>query len=157
MRKVAILVGTMTGTAELAAAEVQSALAAAGVETSVTLMDDLTAAVFEPETVYLICTSTYGSGDVPDNAQALLEDLETSRPDLSGVSYGLIALGDRTYKATFCFGGLSFDRILRELGATRLGEPLLHDASEGTMAEDVAVVWATAWFGEQLSALADVA
>jgi MioC protein len=157
MRKVAILVGTMTGTAELAAGEVQSALAGAGVETSVLLMDDLTAAVFAPETVYLICTSTYGSGDVPDNAQALLEDLESSRPDLSGVSYGLIALGDRTYKATFCFGGLTFDRVLRELGATRLGELLLHDASEGTLAEDVAVGWAMAWLDEQLSALADVA
>jgi len=145
MSKVAILVGTMTGTAELAAQEVEAALAGGGHEARSVLMDDLTATVFEPSTLYLICTSTYGNGDVPDNAQSFFEDLESKRPDLSGINYGLIALGDRTYKSTFCFGGLNFDRLLRELGATRIGDVLLHDASEGTMAEDVAVAWARTW------------
>lgn len=152
MRKIAILVGTMTGTAELVAQEVDSTLSAAGHAVSVTLMDDLKATVFEKEALFLICTSTYGSGDVPDNAQDLLDDLETKRPDLSGVTYGLIALGDRTYQATFCFGGLTFDRVLRELGATRQGEPLLHDASAGTLPEDLAAAWSLEWIasGETL-------
>ncbi|MBD5605780.1 MAG: flavodoxin domain-containing protein, partial [Candidatus Eremiobacteraeota bacterium] len=93
----------------------------------------------------LICTSTYGSGDVPDNAQALFAALEIERPDLSMVRYGLISLGDRTYKATFCQGGLRFDALLAELGAKRIGDALLHDAGSGTLPEDVAAEWSVAW------------
>jgi MioC protein len=144
-RKVSILVGTMTGTAELVASEVESALTGAGHEVAVTLMDDLTPDFFAGDAVYLICTSTYGNGDVPDNAQALFAALETERPSLDGMRYGLIALGDRTYKATFCQGGLRFDALLGELGAVRLGDPLLHDAGSGTLPEDVAAEWSIEW------------
>jgi MioC protein len=144
-RKVKILVGTMTGTAELVAGEVQTALEGQGREASVTLMDDLTPAVFREDAVFLICTSTYGNGDVPDNAQDLFAALETQRPDLSAVRYGLIALGDRTYKATFAQGGLRFDALLAELGAARIGEPLLHDAGSNTLPEDVAAAWSITW------------
>ena len=147
-RKVAILVGTMTGTAELVAGVVRTALADCGHEASVTLMDDLTPTVFREDAVFLICTSTYGNGDVPDNAQDLFAALETQRPDLSAVRYGLIALGDRTYKATFAHGGLRFDALLTELGATRIGEPLLHDAGSGTLPEDVAAAWSITWAEE---------
>jgi MioC protein len=135
----------MTGTAELVASEVQSALEAAGREVDVRLMDDLGADAFAPDAVYLICTSTYGNGDVPDNAQAFFSALESERPDLHAVRYGLISLGDRTYKATFCQGGLRFDALLSELGATRIGEALLHDAGSGTLPEDVAAEWSIAW------------
>ncbi len=59
--------------------------------------------------------------------------------------YGVIALGDRTYTATFCFGGKRFDALLQSLGAQRIGEPMLHDASAGTIPEEVAVDWAAEW------------
>jgi MioC protein len=135
----------MTGTAELVASEVQAALDATGREVDVRLMDDLGADAFADDAVYLICTSTYGNGDVPDNAQAFFSALETERPDLHAVRYGLISLGDRTYKATFCQGGLRFDALLTELGATRIGDALLHDAGSGTLPEDVAAEWSVAW------------
>ncbi len=157
LQRVAILVGTMTGTAELAAAEVETSLTGRGYDVTVELMDDLNASVFDGDAVYLICSSTYGSGDVPDNAQALFEDLETTRPDLAGVRYGVISLGDRTYKDTFCMGGLRFDAILCELGAKRLGEPLLHDAATGTLAEDIAAAWSLRWVDEEVAKLASVA
>ena len=144
-RKVSILVGTMTGTAELVASEVQTALEGAGRETDIRLMDDLTPDALADDAVFLVCTSTYGNGDVPDNAQAFYGALEADRPDLAAVRYGLIALGDRTYKATFCQGGLRFDALLAELGAKRVGEPLLHDAGSGTLPEDVAAEWSVAW------------
>jgi MioC protein len=144
-RKISILVGTMTGTAELVASEVEAALAGVGREVEVTLMDALGAGAFAQDAVFLICTSTYGNGDVPDNGQALFAALESERPDLSAVTYGLIALGDRTYKATFCHGGLKFDALLGELGAKRAGEPLLHDAASGTLPEDVAAEWSLGW------------
>ncbi len=143
--RVSILVGTMTGTAELVASEVQAALEATGREADVRLMDDLGTDAFAEDAVYLICTSTYGNGDVPDNAQAFFTALESERPDLHAVRYGLISLGDRTYKATFCQGGLRFDALLSELGATRVGDALLHDAGSGTLPEDVAAEWSVAW------------
>ena len=145
MTKISILVGTMTGTAELVASEVQTALEGAGFDVDVMLMDDLAPDVFAGDATFLICTSTYGNGDVPDNAQALYGALETERPDLSSVRYGLISLGDRTYKATFCQGGLRFDALLGELGAKRVGDALLHDAGSGTLPEDVAAEWSVTW------------
>jgi MioC protein len=147
---ITILVGTMTGTAELVADEVKDTLAAEGVATRVLAMDKLTSAVFEQPGRFLICTSTYGQGDVPDNARDFFAALETARPDLAHVEYGVIALGDRTYAQTFCFGGKRFDQLLSSLGARRLGEVLLHDASAGTVPEEVAVEWARRWAGDHL-------
>ena len=140
-----ILVGTMTGTAELVAEEVCDALALAGVDAEVLPMDRLSPEVFERAGAFLICSSTYGQGDVPDNAQAFFAALENSRPDLNRVRYGVIALGDRTYAQTFCFGGKRFDQLLASLGAQRLGELLLHDASAGTVPEEIAVAWVQDW------------
>ena len=143
--EVTILVGTMTGTAQLVAQEVELALDDNDTRVRTRLMDGLDAAVFGGGGLFLICTSTYGQGDVPDNARAMMNSLSTGRPDLSNVRYGLIALGDRTYGDTFCNGGRRFDAMLAELGARRIGEPMLHDASGGTMPEEVAAAWAGTW------------
>jgi len=140
-----ILVGTMTGTAEMVAQEVQTVLEAAGHAVNIHMMDNLDAGVFGDRGTFLICTSTYGQGDVPDNAQEFFASLERERPDLSAVTYGLIALGDRTYKDTFCEGGIRFDTLLTELGARRIGELLKHDASSGTLPEEVAAQWIVPW------------
>ena len=140
-----ILVGTMTGTAEMVAQEVQTVLEAAGHAVTIRMMDDLDAGVFRLGATFLLCTSTYGQGDVPDNAQEFFASLERERPELSGVSYGLIALGDTTYKDTFCEGGIRFDKLLTELGARRVGEMLQHDASSGTLPEEIAAQWIVPW------------
>jgi MioC protein len=147
---ITILVGTMTGTAELVADEVRDALVSEGVLAEVLAMDKLTPAAFERPGRFLICTSTYGQGDVPDNARDFFAALETARPDLAHVEYGVIALGDHTYAQTFCFGGKRFDQLLASLGARRLGEVLLHDASAGTIPEEVAVEWVRRWSGDHL-------
>jgi MioC protein len=142
---VKILVGTMTGTAELVAEEVRDALASAGFAAELVPMDRLDETVFAGGGAFLVCTSTYGQGDVPDNAQALFAALERVKPDLGKIDYGVIALGDRTYSQTFCFGGKRFDALLQSLGASRVGEVLLHDASAGTIPEEVAVAWVRPW------------
>lgn len=147
---ITILVGTMTGTAELVADEVKDALTAEGLAVELLAMDKLTPAAFERPGRFLICTSTYGQGDVPDNARDFFAALETARPDLTRVEYGVIALGDRTYAQTFCFGGKRFDQLLASLGARRLGDVLLHDASAGTIPEEVAVEWVRGWAVDHL-------
>ena len=136
----------MTGTAELVAEEILDALEEKGVEAEIQLMDDLGADAIAAEDTFLICTSTYGQGDVPDNAQALLDSLKENKPDLSSSRFGLFALGDMTYAQTFCFGGKQFDSVLSELGAKRIGDVLFHDASSGTLPEDEAADWAVSWY-----------
>jgi MioC protein len=143
--KVTILVGTMTGTAQLCAQEMELALDDGETRVETKMMDNLDASVFAGEGVFLLCTSTYGQGDVPDNARALYEDLQKRRPDLSRVRYGVFGLGDRTYAETFNFGGKRFDDILTELGARRIGERHMHDASSGILPEETALEWCQEW------------
>jgi MioC protein len=146
--KVHILVGTMTGTAQLCAQEMELALDDGETQVSTLMMDALDSSVFSREGVFLICTSTYGQGDVPDNARALYEDLKARRPDLSQVLYGVFGLGDRTYAETFNFGGKRFDEILAQLGAKRIGERHMHDASSGILPEETALEWCQAWLAK---------
>jgi Sulfite reductase, alpha subunit (flavoprotein) len=145
--KITILVGTMTGTAQLCAQEMELALDDGDTEVKTVMMDGLDGSVFSGGGVFLICTSTYGQGDVPDNARALYEDLKAKRPDLSNVRYGVFGLGDRTYAETFNFGGKRFDEILTELGARRIGERHMHDASSGILPEETALEWCQEWLG----------
>lgn len=141
-RHFAILVGTMTGTAYFVAQEIAATLTAKGATVEEIDMGGLTPEVFTPDRDYIICTSTYGSGDVPDNARDLFEALETRRPDLSGVNFAVFGLGDSTYQQTFGFGGIKFDALLGELGAHRLVPLQIHNASDGTMPEEECVPWA---------------
>jgi MioC protein len=140
-----ILVGTMTGTAEIVAEELRDGLRSEGHAAEILPMDRLRAEAFAEGGLYLLCTSTYGQGDVPDNGRDFFEALEHERPDLSQVSFGLFGLGDSTYADTFCFGGKRFQRLLTELGATLLGQPFYHDASSGTLPEEEAVGWLKGW------------
>jgi MioC protein len=146
--KVTILVGTMTGTAQLCAQEMELALDDGETQVETLMMDGLDSSVFSKDSVFLICTSTYGQGDVPDNAKALYEHLQQSRPDLSRVRYGVFGLGDRTYAETFNFGGKRFDEILSQLGARRIGERHTHDASSGILPEETALEWCQDWLAK---------
>jgi len=155
--KINILVGTMTGTAQLCAQEMELTLGDDDVQIETILLDNLDAAVFSRDGVFLICTSTYGQGDVPDNAKAVYEDLKAKRPDLSKVRYGVFGLGDRTYAETFNFGGKRFDEILTELGAERIGERHMHDASSGVLPEETALEWCQDWLRRVRARLAQPA
>jgi MioC protein len=155
MTPITILVGTMTGNAEYAAEDMQKILEKEfGHDVEFLLMDKLEPDVFARDGVFLICTSTYGTGDVPENAMHLYEALCTRRPDLSNVRYAVFGLGDSTYDETYNYGGKSFDDILTELGAQRLGERAKHDASSAVPAEDYGRDWVREWHASVREALA---
>jgi MioC protein len=143
--KLTLLVGTMTGTAQLVAQELELVWEDGETQVETLLMEKADASVFDRDGIFLIVTSTYGQGDVPDNAKALYEELKAKRPDLSRVRYGVFGLGDRTYAETFNFGGKRFDDVLQELGARRIGERVQHDASSGVLPEEMAVEWGEGW------------
>ena len=147
--KLKILVGTMTSTADYVAQAIQMDCTDLVDDIEIELMDKLDIGVFSTENatdaVYLICTSTYGQGDVPDNARALYESMAVAPQFLGHVRYGVLALGDRTYLQTYCFGGKKFDERLTDLGAQRIGDVWCHDASEGTMPETEGTEWCRQW------------
>jgi MioC protein len=152
MAKLKILVGTMTSTAEYVAQAIQMDCADLVEEIEVVLMDGLDISAFDDaEPLYLICSSTYGTGDVPDNAAVLYDSLESNPKFLGHVRYGVIALGDSTYMQTFCFGGKKFDARLSGLGAKRLGDVWCHDASGGTMPETEGTAWCREWLAGALA------
>jgi MioC protein len=148
--KLKILVGTVTNTAEFVAQAIQMDCADAVESIDVLMMDDLNPSVFDAgadaaDTLYLVCSSTYGTGDVPDNAQAFYASLDSDPRYLGHVRYGVIALGDRTYGETFCGGGKRFDARLTDLGAQRIGDVWCHDASTSADPETLAMAWARDW------------
>ncbi|MDD0838086.1 flavodoxin domain-containing protein [Curvibacter sp. HBC61] len=149
--KLKILVGTMTSTADYVAQAIQMDCADLVESIDITLMDGLDSSVFNDDALYLICTSTYGTGDVPDNAQDLYDALNTPGLALPGLRYGVIALGDSQYAQTFCFGGQRFDERLSALGAQRLGDVWRHDASSGIDPEGPATAWCRDWLAQALA------
>jgi MioC protein len=144
---VGIFVATMTGLSEMCGEEIETALAAAGIACERVLMDGLNATAFDPFDLLIVVSSTYGHGEIPDNGQALFASLEAGA-DLAGKTYAVFALGDRTYSDTFCAAGDSWDRLLSASGARRVVDVERHDASSGTLAEDIAGEWASGWVGQ---------
>lgn len=144
MGRIGIFIATMTGTAEICAEEVEGALGRAGLSADRLLMDDLEPSAFDPYEMLVIVSSTYGHGDIPDNAQSLFEAIE-AMDSLAGKSFAVFGLGDRTYAATFCEAGQKWDALLDAKGATRVAPLMQHDASSGTLAEDIAAEWAESW------------
>lgn len=153
--KLKILVGTTTSTAECVAQAIQMDCADLVADIDVQLMDGLTVDVFDGSALFLICCATYGSGDVPDNAQALYASLHASPRYLGHVRYGVMSLGDQgSYPMTFAMGGRRFDEKLNDLGAQRLGEVWTHDASSDVSPEESGVAWCRTWLAEHALAQA---
>jgi MioC protein len=142
-----IFVATMTGLAEMCGEEIETVLTAAGMSCERVFMDSLDTSAFKDCGLIVIVTSTYGHGEIPDNGQALFAAVEAGA-DLSGRKYAIFALGDRTYADTFCAAGDRWNAALAACGAERIVDIERHDASSGTLAEDVAGEWAAGWVGE---------
>jgi len=141
-----ILVGSMTGTAEMVAEDMQAKIGEISDRpVELLLMDDLDASVFLREGVFLIVTSTYGQGEVPDNALDFYESVDEASPDLSAVRFGVFGLGDSTYGDTYNFGGKLFEELLTRCGALIVGERSQHNANGADLPEEAGVAWIVEW------------
>jgi MioC protein len=143
--QITILVGTVTGNADHVAQSLAMSADTLAADITVLPMDGLGIEAFDRPGVFLVCTSTTGVGDLPDNAQALYHALDAQARYLGHVGYGLIALGDSSYVDSFCGGGKRFDERLQDLGAKRLGDICTLDASTTTQPEADALLWAQQW------------
>ncbi|MGE3905036.1 MAG: flavodoxin domain-containing protein [Reyranellaceae bacterium] len=146
MANIVILVGTESGNAQMVADVLKDELEGQG--HSVTVNDRAQAAEdVAGHEVALICCSTHGNGDIPSNILQLAETLDSGKPDLSALRYGVIALGDQTYSETFCFGGKKLDAIFAACGAQKLGERLEIDACTQPLPDEEALQWSKEWVG----------
>lgn len=142
MSQIQILVGSVTGTAEGVAQVVADTLEANGHTTSINNAAQVEDLVRAPEEILLICTANTGSGDLPDNLQPLYHQINREFPAIAGRLYGVLNLGDSSY-ATFGEAGQALDEAFEDLGAKRLGEALVLDASSGEDPEALAQSWLT--------------
>ncbi len=89
---------------------------------------------------WLICTSTHGAGDFPDNIQAFVKDLENCEQDLSSINFMIIAVGDSSYD-TFCKAGFKLKNLLITKGCNELLAIKTMDMSQEIDPEDLAQAW----------------
>ncbi|WP_022961158.1 flavodoxin domain-containing protein [Halopseudomonas pelagia] len=143
--QVAVLSGSVFGTADMVADEAASVCAKAGLDViriKPATVDALLAA--KPDSL-LVCTSTTGMGELPDSFMPFYLELQSRFPLLTLVPFGVIALGDSAYGDTFCQGGELMRELLLELQAVEALPMLRLDASESVTPESDAQPWLEQW------------
>lgn len=119
-RTINILYGTQTGNSESVANDAATVAKAHGLLANVKSLDDIELDTLVTMEYLLIITSTYGEGEMPDNAQLLWDAISAdSTPKMEQTKYSVLALGDTSYDL-YCQAGIDWDNRLSELGATRL-------------------------------------
>ena len=115
-RSLAVFFGSQTGNALGLAEKTAKKAAAYGLDAKVIDMDGYDPASFASNKRVLIITSTWGEGEMPDNADNLWNQTVSAKPGLAGVHYSVCAIGDSSYDE-FCKAGTDWDDKFSELGA----------------------------------------
>ena len=103
---------SQTGYAEQIANQTARSLQAANIPSRVRALADLSVDELSATERALFVVSTYGEGDPPDGGLAFVDSVMSRSPGLSRLGYGVLALGDRTYR-NFCGFGRTLDGWLR--------------------------------------------
>lgn len=144
MAKIQILIGSVYGAAEQVAEIAAEQLRTLGHDVSLntyTRPEDL---VRDADEILLLCHSNTGSGELPDNLLPIYLHLTRDYPRIAGKRYGVINLGDSSY-TSFNDAGRMLDAAFADLGANRIGEPLVLDACSGDSPEALTHEWVQDW------------
>lgn len=113
-------------------------------QVSINLDPDIAHYDLSKNQLWLVCTSTHGAGDFPDNIEPFFEQLKQQAPDLSNINFAVCGLGDTSYD-TFCNAGIVMDTLLDSLGATRAYSLNMIDILEQELPEENAERWLNLW------------
>jgi len=147
-RSMSIMFGSQSGNSEDLAAKFAKRASDYGLDATVVDMDGFDLSTLPSMKRVLIICSTWGEGEMPDNAEELWQQASTdSAPKLPGMHFTVLALGDTSYEF-YCESGKDWDRRFEELGATRLVERVDCDVDYDSAA--------AAWALDALAAMAAV-
>jgi len=142
MQSVNIIVGSQMGSAEYVAEQLAEALEQQGIQVQLheqPVFDDID----QQDTIWLLCTSTYGAGDYPENLLPFVKSIN-QQADLKGLNYSVIGLGDTSYD-TYNYAGRNLDELLANKGANRVAERLELNILDEALPEDTALAWLPSW------------
>lgn len=131
-----IIVGTMLGASEYVADALKETLEAHGETANIHLEPNI--ADIPVSSIWLICTSTHGAGELPDNIQAFAKQLKSQ--SLAGLEFLVVGLGDSSYD-TYCYGAKTMQQLLQNAGAKPLHTPIHIDVLNHPIPEEPAVEW----------------
>ncbi len=120
--KLLVLFGSQSGNAEGYSKKLCKEANARGFQARVAGLESIQPEELQTENNVLLITSTWGEGDMPDNAISFWDKLNQngSSPKLDGLKFSVLALGDMNYGDTFCLAGRKLDQRFEELGAQRI-------------------------------------
>lgn len=108
----------MLGGTEYVAEACQETLEALGHKVTLHYAPEFSA-IEQKDQMWLICTSTHGAGDYPDNIQPFVNDLQQCEQDLTHINYAVIGIGDTNYD-TFCLAAKNIDKLLNSKGCNKI-------------------------------------
>ena len=116
-RSINILFGSQTGNAAGLAEKTAKLAANYGLEPNIVDMDGFDPARLATMKRVMIITSTWGEGEMPDNADAMWNAINANGPALGSVHFSVCAIGDTSYDE-FCKAGHDWNDKLAALGGT---------------------------------------
>ena len=134
-----IIIGSMLGASEYVAEACQETLESLNHEVTLHFTPNLDEIPTQDQ-VWLICTSTHGAGDYPDNIQPFVDQVKDREIDLSTTHLLTIGLGDTNYD-TFCHAAKNLNKLLISKGCKEITAPLLHDVQEDIDPEERSAQW----------------
>ncbi|GLQ29773.1 flavodoxin domain-containing protein [Litoribrevibacter albus] len=143
MANITVVYGSVRGNAKTVAETATQLLNTLGHKAE--LVENPTAALLQsPEMdALLICTSTTGQGDIPQNLVGLYIDIQDKFPMMTNKKAGIIALGDSSYP-NFCGAGEKFEELMYELQCGSVSRVTV-DATETTQPMADAEPWLKEW------------
>ena len=126
-RELVVMFGSQTGNAEGLAAATAKKAADYGLQAKVVDMDGYDLKNLAQVKRLLLITSTWGEGEMPDNAEALWQSaLSASGMNLANTHFSVCAIGDSSYDE-FCKAGTDWDEKLSAFGGQRIHDIQLCD------------------------------
>ncbi|MEO2281458.1 FMN-binding protein MioC [Pseudoalteromonas pernae] len=137
MSQLEIIIGSQMGGTEYVAEHLDNLLKDQGITSQLHEQPDLND--INLDATWLICTSTHGAGDYPDNLLTFIDQINAQLA-LNQIQFAVIGVGDSSYD-TFNYAAKNLVALLKSKGAKQLLPHLEIDVLADDLPEDTAENW----------------